>query len=163
MKMGNGVEITLHCTLMMAFLPAGSVLSAESLAEFHGVSQSYLLKHLRAAAAAGVLVSVPGPSGGYRLAKPAERISLLDVTQAIEGEGPSFRCTEIRQRGPCAGPRSAYRAPCAIHAAMQRAEKAWRDSLGATSIADIAADMRRSLDPKVARKGSEWIQLRARA
>ena len=160
--MGNGVEITLHCALALAMLPPDAVLPSESLAEFHAVSDSYLLKHLRAATAAGLLVSVPGPTGGYRLAKAAEQITLLDVMQAIEGEAPSFRCTEIRQRGPCAGPKTAYRLPCAIHAAMARAENAWRESLRRTTIADLAREVQRDLDPKIAKRGAEWFQLRVR-
>lgn len=141
----------------------GAVLSAESLAEFHEVSESYLLKHLRAATAAGLLDSILGPAGGYRLAKPAEKITLLDITLAIEGDGPAFRCTEIRQRGPCTGPKAAYRIQCAIHSAMLRAERSWRDSLRGTSIADLVRDAKRSLDSNSARCGTEWIQLRARS
>jgi Rrf2 family protein len=162
MKLSGGVEVTLHCALMLAMLPARGVLSAQSLAEFHGVSESYLLKHLRAATAAGLLESVSGPAGGYRLAKPADEITMLDVTLAIEGDQPAFRCTEIRQRGPCAGSKASYRIPCSIHSAMQRAEKAWRESLRGTSIAELAKEVERNLDPISARRGTEWIQLRVR-
>src|SRR3954464_4841436 len=100
MKMSDGVEQAIHSVAMMAGLTPDGVLSAAALAEFHGVSTSYLLKHLQALAGAGLLESVPGPKGGYRLAKPADRITLLDIVLAVEGEAPAFRCSEIRQRGP---------------------------------------------------------------
>ncbi len=48
MKLGDGVEQAIHSVTMLAALPADGLLSAASLAEFHGVSTSYLLKHLQA-------------------------------------------------------------------------------------------------------------------
>ena len=61
--MSDGVEQALHCALVLAGLPEGAVLPAKALATFHGVSESYLLKHLKALAAAGVVRSVAGPAG----------------------------------------------------------------------------------------------------
>ncbi len=138
MKLGDGVEQAIHCTVMLSGLPEGGLLSAQSLAEFHGVSPSYLLKHLQALSSAGIVRSVPGPSGGYRLNRPASEISLLDVVSAVEGPEPAFRCGEIRQRGPDPLPKECYRAPCAINAAMLRAEAAWRRELERIKIADLA-------------------------
>ena len=34
---------------------------------------------------AGVLLSLKGPNGGYRLARPADQITLLDVLEAVDG------------------------------------------------------------------------------
>jgi len=102
MKLSEGVEWGVHCAVVLAGLAPGATLPGKALAEYHGVSESYLLKHLKALTAAELLVSVPGPRGGYRLARPPERITLLDVVQAIDGTQPAFRCTEIRQRGPLA-------------------------------------------------------------
>ena len=48
MKLSEGVEQAIHCVTMLSGLSDGGVLSAAALAEFHGVSTSYLLKHLQA-------------------------------------------------------------------------------------------------------------------
>lgn len=136
MKLGDGVEQAIHSVAMLAALQPGGVLSASALASFHGVSPSYLLKHLQALSVAGVLVSVPGPTGGYRLAHAPERISLLDIVQAVEGSGPAFRCSEIRQRGPNPLPTKPTK-PCEINAAMLKAERAWKQELDKVSIADL--------------------------
>jgi Rrf2 family protein len=106
---------------------------------------------------AGLLESVAGPRGGYRLARPAESISILDVVEAIDGRAPAFRCTEIRQRGPAARPPREYRVECAIHAAMNRADDAWRSELRATSIADIVGAIARDASPKAIERGIEWL------
>ena len=78
MKLGDGVEQAIHSVLLLSGLPVDGVLPASALAEYHGVSSSYLLKHLQALASAGLLLSVPGPKGGYRLARAAAHISLLE-------------------------------------------------------------------------------------
>ena len=97
-----------------------------ALAQFHGVSESYLLKHMQALTKAGICESVSGPSGGYRLAREPGEITLLDVVEAIEGPEPAFRCDEIRQRGPTALAPSTYTVRCGIHSVMLEAELAWK-------------------------------------
>ena len=129
MKLGDGVEQAIHCVLVLSALGPDDVLPAASLAEFHGVSPSFLLKHLQALAAAQIVESVPGPKGGYRLARAAEKITLLDVVLAVEGSEPAFRCSEIRQRGPSPVDDKFFKAPCAVNAAMLRAEQAYRAEL----------------------------------
>src|SRR4051812_43999481 len=111
MKLGDGVEQAIHCVAMLAGLPPQRVLAAAALAEFHGVSPSYLLKHLQALSSAGIVAAVPGPAGGYRLARTPSQISLLDIVVAVEGAEPAFRCAEIRQRGPAPLPGKPTR-PC---------------------------------------------------
>lgn len=140
MKLGDGIEQAIHSVLMLAGLKAGGTLPGAALAEYHGVSSSYLLKHLQALTAAGILASVSGPAGGYRLARRPEAISLLDIVLALEGPEPAFRCAEIRQRGPDPLP-GPPRLPCEINATMLRAERVYRAELAKTSIADIAVDV----------------------
>jgi len=159
------VEWGVHCAVVLAALPPGAVLAGKALAEFHGVSESYLLKHLQALVAARVCESVPGPRGGFRLARAPEALSVLDVVEAIEGRQPAFRCGEIRQRGPAAqGPDAAvYRVPCAIHATMLRAESAWREVLRAQTLAELVAAVGAKLDPETIRATREWLVGRIRA
>jgi Rrf2 family protein len=157
MKLSEGIEWGIHCATILGGLTPGATLPGKALAEFHGVSESYLLKHLKALTAANLLESVPGPRGGYRLARAPERITLLDVVQAIDGKEPAFRCTEIRQRGPVAGHRSAYRRPCTINAAMLRAEGAWRAELARTTLADINRGVVENANPGALARGAQWL------
>ncbi|MFC6489184.1 RrF2 family transcriptional regulator [Nitratireductor sp. GCM10026969] len=148
MRMGEGVEAAIHCVTLLAGLEEGATLPASALATYHGVSQSYLLKHLQALAAEKLLESVPGPRGGYRLARRPERISLLDVVLAVEGPCPAFRCAEIRQRGPGALEPAAYVKPCGINTAMLKAEQAYRAVLAETKISDVVAGYEADADPR---------------
>jgi Rrf2 family protein len=162
MKLSQGVEWSLHCCSMLAVTPPGRTLSAARLAEFHGVPPAYLAKHLQALAQAGIVAADPGPRGGYRLARPPEQISLLDVVLAVDGDQPAFRCEEIRQRGPSACGPAAYRRACGISLAMARAERAWREELKKTSVGDLVVDLLVHVHPEAATKSAVWLEEVAR-
>lgn len=162
MKLGDGVEQAIHSVGMLAGLSEGGVLSAAALAEFHGVSTSYLLKHLQPLSNAGIVATVPGPKGGYRLARATDRITLLDIVLAVEGPQPAFRCAEIRQRGPNPLPGRYFTKPCGINAAMLKAEKAYRAELAKTTIADILGDLAANDDGGIAARGCAFLELNER-
>lgn len=157
MKMGEGVEAAIHCTTLLAGLEEGRTLPASALAEYHGLSQSYLLKHLQALSAAKILEAVPGPHGGYRLARAPSRISLLDIVLAVEGPQPAFRCQEIRQRGPGALEPEVYVKPCGINAAMLKAEQAYRAVLAETKVSEMIAVYQADADPRAIAFGCAFL------
>src|SRR3954452_11052888 len=82
MRLPDGVEWGVHVCTLLASLPEDAALPASKLAEYHGVPAAYLAKHLQALAAAGVLRTVKGAKGGYRLARPPQEISVLEVVEA---------------------------------------------------------------------------------
>lgn len=158
MKLGDGVEQAIHAMTVMAVLPEGGVLSAKALADFHGVSTSYLLKHLQALSRAGLALTVPGPKGGYRLAKAPEQITILDIVLAVEGPEPAFRCKEIRQNGPYPLPAEKFKKPCQINAAMLRAEQIYRNELRKITIASLNAKVSESDDGSIAERGCLFLR-----
>jgi Rrf2 family protein len=157
MKLSEGVEWGLHCMAILAGLPPRATLPTKALAEYHRLSEAYLAKHLQALTNAGIIESVPGPKGGYRLQRAPEEITVLEVVEAIDGREPLFRCTEIRQRSPLTREPGMYRVPCGIHIVMARAEKAWRDVLHSQTIADIVAHYQQNTSEQHLRESAEWI------
>lgn len=157
MKLSEGVEWAVHCAVVLALLPPKSTLPAARLAEYHGVPEAYLAKHLQSLSRAGVVEAVPGPRGGYRLARPPRDISVLEVVEAVDGGEAAFRCTEIRQRGPAALPSAAYRTPCAVHVLMLRADRAWRRELETSSIADLVETVAGKAPVEAAEKAARWF------
>mgnify|MGYP003507730790 FL=1 len=156
MKMSEGVEWTAHACALLAALPPGVGLPAAALAEFHYLAPAYMAKHMQALARAGVVESVRGAGGGYRLARPAGDITVWDIIEAIECEEPPFRCSEIRQQGPCAG--SDFRKPCEIASVFRKAEAAWRAELKAVSLADIAREVGRKTTPARRARLTQWLE-----
>ncbi|QGZ49776.1 MULTISPECIES: RrF2 family transcriptional regulator [Streptomyces] len=135
--MSEGVEWALHSCLNLAWIGPERAVTAARLAAYHELPAAYLNKQLQALSRAGILGSVSGPKGGFRLARPLDRITLMDVVAAIEGPEEAFRCSEIRQQGPGAGPAGTSTAACAIAEAMAKAELAWRRELAARTLDDI--------------------------
>lgn len=162
MKLSDGIEQAIHSVTMLCGLSPNGVLSAAALAEFHGVSTSYLLKHLQALSRHGILNTVPGPKGGYNLARPAGKITLLDIVQAVEGPEPAFRCKEIRQRGPNPLPGHKFAKPCGINLAMLRAEKAYRAELRRVTIADLVSQLVEQDDGSIQERGCGFLALHER-
>jgi len=157
-RLSEGVEWGIHCATLLAVVPPERTLSAARLAEYHGVPAPYLTKHLQALVRAGVLDSVPGPRGGFRLVRPAADLTVLDVVEAIDGVDPSFTCTEIRRRGPTRLPAREYGVPCSIHVVMDRADAAWRAELQAVSIADLVREVVQRAPARALEKGIGWMQ-----
>ncbi|MEE8376594.1 MAG: Rrf2 family transcriptional regulator [Acidimicrobiia bacterium] len=79
-----------------------------------------------------LLTAVAGPTGGYSLSRPASEITLLEVTEAAEGPTTLESC--VLRGGPCD-----WVSVCPVHETWWRAQTALRDSLAATSFADLVA------------------------
>ena len=79
MKLSEGVEAAVHSAIVLAGLPESATLPGAALAEYHGISASYLLKHLKELVAANILESVPGPAGGSLL--PSRHLRPITATR----------------------------------------------------------------------------------
>jgi Rrf2 family protein len=55
------------------------------IAHKKGIPERFLLKVLKPLVSAQVLLSVKGPNGGYRLARPANDITVLEILEAVDG------------------------------------------------------------------------------
>ncbi len=159
MKIGKGVEWAAHTCALLAALPPDASLSGDALAEFLGVPAPYLAKQLQSLSRAGIVAAKRGVAGGYRLASAPSSLSLWDITAALEGAAPTFRCTEVRRNGPCGAAQTECSKPCPIAAAFQHAETGYREALSAVRLTDIVSGI--ASEASVARKKriSAWIQL----
>ncbi|MFJ2826548.1 RrF2 family transcriptional regulator [Streptomyces sp. NPDC087263] len=153
--MSGGVEWALHCCVVLTSVD--EPVPATRLAELHDVSASYLAKQLQSLSRAGLIRSVQGKSGGYVLTREPDSITVLDVVEAVDGPGPAFNCTEIRQRGPLATPPESCTVPCAITRAMNGADAAWRASLRAVSIADLVQSVGSDYGPGAMAGIGTWL------
>ncbi|MGL4550002.1 MAG: RrF2 family transcriptional regulator [Gemmataceae bacterium] len=61
--------------------------ASRKIAEVRKIPERFLLKVLKPLVEKGLLTSVKGPGGGYKLAKPAAQISLADIIEAIDEDG----------------------------------------------------------------------------
>ncbi len=158
MQLGKGVEWTAHICAMLPLVREGQGLSVDTLADYFEVPSAYLAKQMQLLRRAGIVQSVRGKGGGYRLARSPDNITLLDIVTAIEGPMPAFRCTEIRQNGPCGLQRKDCKRPCEIAAAFLEAEQAYRDALAAKTLAAIMQEVATNATPEHLTDIAHWVQ-----
>ena len=85
----------------------GARLSASELAQETGVPLPTTQKLMGRLAAEGLLTSVRGASGGFALARPAEKITLADIVEAVEGPIALTMCSDANEPSTARSTRSA--------------------------------------------------------
>ncbi|MEZ6071800.1 MAG: Rrf2 family transcriptional regulator [Pirellulales bacterium] len=85
MKLSRTVGYALQAMVQLAATEDDGPVSCRRLAEAGGMPERFLLQILRSLVTNGLLESTRGVEGGYRLARNAEDISVLDILEAIDG------------------------------------------------------------------------------
>ena len=158
MRINKGVEWAVHACVLLAPLPSGRGLNLAALAEYHGLPVAYMAKQMQALSRAGIVRTFKGKTGGYALARSPSEINLWDITRAIDGPAPLFRCTEIRQAGPCASSPDECVHACPIASAFAKAEQDYRAALREASLADILMATASAVSPDHVRKVFGWFR-----
>jgi Rrf2 family protein len=150
-KLPVSTEWVLHCATTLAQLEAGTAVSATQLARYYDLPAPYLAKQLQALVRAGLLTATTGPRGGFRLARPASGITLLEIVEAVDGTSSPYECREIRQQGRGALPPEDCRRTCVLAEKMADAHEAWRRSLTEVTLADVLATLPPTAVPRTRR------------
>ncbi len=89
-------KLTDYATVVLTVLAArpGDVLSAADLAETSGLETPTVSKLLKPLAQAGLVSSLRGAHGGYRLSRSAAEISLIEIVEAMEGPLAMTECSQ---------------------------------------------------------------------
>jgi Rrf2 family protein len=91
LRISEAVAIGIHAVVALA-VSEGGRLSGHELAEGMQASEAHLLKVMRLLGKAGIVDSLRGPTGGFRLAHEPGAIHLIAVYEAIEGQFPEGTC-----------------------------------------------------------------------
>ena len=135
-------KLTDYATVLLTVLAArpGGVLSAAELAEQSGLEIPTVAKVLRPLAQAGLVEGFRGAGGGYRLARDAAAISLVEIVEAMEGPLGMTECS--LHDGACGIEQS-----CGVRANWRRINDVGADALRGVTLAQMLAP------PRAARKG----------
>ncbi|MEJ8778418.1 RrF2 family transcriptional regulator [Pseudogracilibacillus sp. ICA-222130] len=93
MKFSKATDYALHTMLFLTAATPDKPVGVQLLAEKQKVSPTYLSKILTKLVKAGMIESITGVNGGYRLKRNWEDISFLDIIHAIEGSASLFDCS----------------------------------------------------------------------
>jgi Rrf2 family protein len=106
-------------------------LSATTIASRMAIPPRFIPHVMRDLVAAGLVAATPGRSGGYRPARDPASVTVLEVIEAIEGDGRRRTC--VLRNAPCG--RDGF---CAIHHVFSAGQDALLDELGRATLADVA-------------------------
>jgi Rrf2 family protein len=104
---------------------------AREIAASMDIPVGYLKRILAELVCQGLLVSYAGPNGGYRLTRPPEIITLLDIVEPAERLLSPNKC--ILRGGPCD-----WSDFCPIHDTWCLAQKAFANTLDAINLHQLA-------------------------
>lgn len=124
-----GVRLLIH----LATLPEGERRTARQLAAECAIPAGNVPTVVNRLSRGGFLSATPGRNGGCRLARPAWKISLLDIVGCLEGSLDISHCLLDGRR--CTDKPS----ECALHFAWVEGRQAALDSLSTTTL-QAAAD-----------------------
>ncbi|HEY5644865.1 MAG TPA: Rrf2 family transcriptional regulator [Pseudomonadales bacterium] len=126
-------EYALKAVLRLAQSPATTRLTAAELAESLQVPQNYLSKILHTLSRSGVLDSVRGPHGGFRLAVPTAELSLATVIEPFD--------ELTRQRACLLGrPQCLETSPCAAHHRWRDLQSRYSQFFRETTVAQLLGE-----------------------
>ena len=126
--------------------------SAKEIADAYGMPLPLLAKILQKLTKAGLLVSLPGSSGGYKLAKRAEKISALEVIHAIDG--PIILTTCFTAHGRCD-----QSDKCTVREPLRKVHEAIIDLLSKITISEMAGDGCEPSAPPIAMERLESLHV----
>ncbi len=98
------------------------------------LSPGYIVKIFQQISRAGLTESISGPRGGYRLARPADQIRLIDILEALDGPQLTDCC--LLSVGTCEDQNA-----CTVRDRIQQAELAFHQFFASETVASLAAGM----------------------
>ena len=131
-------DYAVRAMVALAAAPPDTLLSVRRIADEMAIPVRFLPQVMADLVRGELVTSTTGRSGGYRLARPASAISLLDVVEAVEGD--SRRRTCVLRGGSCG-----LDGQCDVHAPFFEAQDAMSSRLAAADLASVIRGHRAQL------------------
>src|SRR6476620_5994580 len=131
LELTKRADYAIRVVLALATTPPTERRSVRQMAADQMIPASFLPQVMADLVRAGLVEGTVGRSGGYRLAKPRDEISLLEVVEAVEGDSRRRIC--ILRGGPCA-----LDGVCDVHAVFAAAQDDVVGRLRTTTIATVS-------------------------
>jgi Rrf2 family protein len=109
---------------------------AAELSKREGIPRKFLEQILLELKRRGLLQSRRGPGGGYLLARPPEKLSVLEIIRALDGPLAPVPCVSLSAPAKCCDD-CVDESTCGIHIVMDEAHTATVRILGSTMLADV--------------------------
>lgn len=134
LNISDAASLGMHTTAYMALDPQ-TPQKVPVVAEMLDVSEAHLSKVMQRLHHAGLVDSIRGPKGGYKLAVDPEKTALLEIYEAIEGPIPETHC--LLGRPVCSGEE------CILGGMVKRVNREVRAYLAETRLSNLAGVYRK--------------------
>ena len=104
MRLTTKGRFAVTAMLDLALLEAEKPVTLAGISERQDISLSYLEQLFSRLRKQGLVMSVRGPGGGYRIAKPHQNISVSDIITAVDEQIDATQCggnENCHEDGPC--------------------------------------------------------------
>lgn len=135
MKLSTKGRYAVTALADIALQGGGRLVTLAEIAERQKVSLAYLEQLFVRLRKAGLVESVRGPGGGYRLGRPADQLRIIDVMGAVDETVSAIRCEDGVEQG-CGGSRAA----CLTHNLWEQLSSHVHVFLSQTTIADVVGN-----------------------
>ena len=133
MELTRKGEYAIRGIVFLAKQPAGKVILVSDVAEATGVSQTFLAKIFQSFAKLGLVNSFRGTGGGFLLGRPASKITLRQVVEAVEGPIIPNRC--LTEEGICS-----RESQCMVHPVWKKIQGEVAAILDGVTLEDLAKE-----------------------
>ncbi len=125
-------DYAVRAMLALARGAGNGLLSARRISDAMDIPVRFLPQVLADLQRGGLVEATPGRAGGYRLARDASAISLLDVIEAVEGDSRRQSC--VLRGGPCG-----LDGTCDVHDVFFEGQEALRSHFALATLAELAS------------------------
>jgi Rrf2 family protein len=147
MRLSTRVRYGVRAMVELALQAGDPSVSSREVGARQKISPKYVGQLLAQLRASGLVRSVRGQGGGFQLARPPEKVTLLDVVQAFEGSLAPVPCVD----DPAVCPRSNR---CATRDLWCELKESLEKPLRRTTLADLARRQRRKAGAQPPRPGT---------
>lgn len=101
MRISTRGRYGLRAMVDMALNTPTEVSTLRSIAENQNLSESYLEQVFTSLRKAGLVIAIRGAQGGYKLGRPANRITVGEILKSLEGPLAPVHCVEMTAVQQC--------------------------------------------------------------
>ena len=139
MKLSLRGEYALRALIVLGLNPEKEVVRIQTISDQQNIPKRFLEQILNDLRAAGILESRRGISGGYRLKRPPDKITLASVIRFIEGPLAPVSCVSEKFYERCTCPNEQL---CGIRSIMKEVRDAIVKILEGVTLAQLCDRVR---------------------
>jgi Rrf2 family iron-sulfur cluster assembly transcriptional regulator len=131
MQITKSGEYGLRGLVFLAKQPPEKVTLVSEVSRDQNIPETFLAKIFQRLSKAGVLWSVRGANGGFKLKKPAHKTTMREIIEALEGPIALNRC--LLKKGECEVEKN-----CPLHPVWEEVQQRFLEILDRTTMEDLA-------------------------